>query len=119
MLLWPFIERRLTGDRSEHHLLDRPREAPMRSGVGAGALTFAAVLTFAGSNDVLGPFLGIPVEDVTNAFRWLVLLLPPLVGYLTYRLCRSLAERGERPIRAPRHVSLRRTREGGFEEAEP
>jgi quinol---cytochrome-c reductase cytochrome b subunit len=119
MFVWPFIERRLTGDAAEHHLLDRPRDAPLRSGVGAGALTFAAVLTLAGSNDVLGPFLGIPVEDVTNAFRWVVLVLPLVAGYLTYRFCRSLSRRGERPIREPRHVTLRRTREGGFEEVEP
>ncbi|HEX2025504.1 MAG TPA: cytochrome bc complex cytochrome b subunit, partial [Actinomycetota bacterium] len=80
MLLWPFIERRLTGDRDPHHLLDRPRDAPLRSGIGAGVLTFAIVLTLAGSNDVLGPFFGVPVETVTTVLRALVLLLPPVVG---------------------------------------
>jgi len=116
MLLWPWIERRITGDAREHHLLDRPRDAPVRSGVGAGVLTFAGILTLAGSNDVLGPFLGIPVEDVTLAFRVLVLALPPVVAYLTFRACRSLAERGGRPIREARRLSLRRSRTGGFEE---
>ncbi|MGH2674267.1 MAG: cytochrome bc1 complex cytochrome b subunit [Actinomycetota bacterium] len=117
MLLWPWVERRITGDVAEHHLLDRPRDAPVRSGVGAGVLTFAGILTLAGSNDVLGPFLGIPVEDVTRAFRVLVLALPPLVGYLTYRGCRSLARRGEGPV--GRRVALRRSRTGGFEEVKP
>jgi hypothetical protein len=79
-------------------------------------LTFAGILTLAGSNDVLGPFLGIPVEDVTLAFRVLVLALPPVVAYLTFRACRSLAERGGRPIREARRLSLRRRRTGGFEE---
>jgi ubiquinol-cytochrome c reductase cytochrome b subunit len=117
MILWPWIERRITGDREAHHLLDRPREAPVRAGVGAGVLTFAVFLTLAGSNDVLGPFLGIPAEDVTVALRVLVLALPPVVGYLTYRFCRSLGERDDHPIREPRRVHLRRTAGGGFEDA--
>jgi ubiquinol-cytochrome c reductase cytochrome b subunit len=119
MLLWPWIERRITGDWGDHHLLDRPRDAPMRSGVGAGVLTFAVILTLAGSNDVLGPFLGIPVEDVTAALRWMLLVLPLLVGYGTYRVCRALGPAGERPAGEARRVVFRRTRTGGFHEAEP
>jgi ubiquinol-cytochrome c reductase cytochrome b subunit len=119
MLLWPWIERRITGDRADHHLLDRPRDAPIRSGVGAGVLTFAGILTLAGSNDVLGPFLGIPVEDVTTGLRWMVLTLPLLVGYGTYRLCRALGRAGERPAGEGRRIVFRRTGTGGFREAEP
>ena len=28
LFLWPALERRCTGDRREHHLLDRPRDTP-------------------------------------------------------------------------------------------
>ena len=115
MALWPWIERRVTGDSAEHHLLDRPRDAPLRSGIGAAVLTFAVILTLAGSNDVLGPFLGIPVEDVTVVLRALVLVLPPLMGIVTYRVCRSLNGRNGREER-PRRVRLRRGPGGGFEE---
>ncbi len=118
MFAWPFIERRLTGDREAHNLLDRPRDAPLRAGVGAGALTFAAVLTLTGSNDVLGPFFGVTAEDLTRLFRVLVIVLPPVAGYVTYRVCRSLTGREVHPIRDPRRVSIRRTETGGFEEEE-
>jgi ubiquinol-cytochrome c reductase cytochrome b subunit len=118
MFAWPFIERRFTGDREAHHLLDRPRDAPLRSGVGAGVFTFAAILTVAGSNDVVGPFFRVAAEDVTRLFRVLIFPLPLVVGYGTYRLCRSLAGRDLHPIREPERVRLRRTSTGGFTEEE-
>ena len=116
MLLWPFIERRITGDDQDHHLLDSPRDAPWRSGVGAAVLTFTAVLTLAGSNDVLADFFRIPVENVTRVFRVLVFVGPLLAGVITYRICREL--RDLHPLREPRRAVLRRRPEGGFEEAE-
>ena len=33
---WPWLERRLTGDRALHNLLDRPRDAPRRTAIGVG-----------------------------------------------------------------------------------
>src|SRR4051794_6027659 len=38
LFLWPSLERRLTGDRGAHNLLDRPRDAPWRT-----SLVLAAV----------------------------------------------------------------------------
>ena len=34
-LIYPFLEAWVTGDKREHHLLDRPRNAPTRTGLGA------------------------------------------------------------------------------------
>lgn len=117
MFLWPFIERKLTGDREAHNLLDRPRDAPWRTGVGAGVVTFVGILTLAGSNDLLGAFFGVPVETVTRVFRVMVLVMPFVVGYLTYRFCRSLKAREDlHPFRDPHRVRLRRGPSGGFEE---
>ena len=50
--LWPLIDRKLTGDRGVHHLLDWPWEQPVRAAAGAAILTLFAVLTLAGGNDV-------------------------------------------------------------------
>jgi ubiquinol-cytochrome c reductase cytochrome b subunit len=111
--LWPFIERRLTGDHGEHHLLDRPRDNPMRTGIGVAILTFATVLTLAGSNDVLGALFRIPVENVTRAFRVLVIVMPPLLGWIAYRLARDVRDR---EVRVGTYVMLARTAEGGFAE---
>ena len=38
-MLYPFLESRFTKDKQEHHLLQRPRDMPMRTGLGAMAVT--------------------------------------------------------------------------------
>ena len=53
MALWPFIEQRFTKDRDAHHLLDRPRDRPVRTAVGMGGILYVMLLTLAGGNDVL------------------------------------------------------------------
>jgi ubiquinol-cytochrome c reductase cytochrome b subunit len=84
--LWPFIEARLTGDHSEHHLLQWPWQAPVRLAVGSAALTFFVVLTLAGGNDVLAVFLRAGVEDLTQTLRVLAVVAPVVVGAVAYRL---------------------------------
>ena len=37
LALYPFIERKLTGDTASHHLLQRPRDVPVRTSLGAMA----------------------------------------------------------------------------------
>ena len=32
--VWPFVEAKVTGDRAEHNLLDRPRDKPKRTAIG-------------------------------------------------------------------------------------
>jgi quinol---cytochrome-c reductase cytochrome b subunit len=89
LYLWPFLELRFTGDRMHHDLLDRPRDRPVRTGLGATALTFYGVLFFAASNDLIAKLFHIPVNGVTWAFRILVLVLPPIVGLGVYRFMRG------------------------------
>ncbi|HET7646489.1 MAG TPA: cytochrome bc complex cytochrome b subunit [Candidatus Limnocylindria bacterium] len=122
MTLWPFIESWVTGDHREHHLLDRPRDAPLRTAIGAAALTVFIVLTLSAGNDVAAIILHVPVEATTNLLRIGVLVLPIVVGFVTFRICREL-QRRERRDRAgagpaPRAVRLVRTEDGGFEESE-
>jgi ubiquinol-cytochrome c reductase cytochrome b subunit len=84
--LWPFIEKRLSGDRSEHELLQWPWQAPARLAIGVAALTLFVVLTLAGGNDVLAVFLHVGLEEFTNALRVLVVVGPIVAGVLAYRL---------------------------------
>src|SRR6185437_9545112 len=42
--LWPFFEQWATGDKSYHNVNDRPRNAPVRTGIGVAAILFYAVL---------------------------------------------------------------------------
>ena len=51
--LWPFFEQWATGDKSFHHINDRPRNAPVRTGIGVAAVPFYGVLLAEGANDVL------------------------------------------------------------------
>ena len=48
--VYPFLERRLTGDRADHQLLRRPRDNPTRTSL--GAITFYLVLFVSGASDV-------------------------------------------------------------------
>ena len=47
---WPLLEARFSKDRDPHNLLDRPRDNPMRTALGAATLSFYILLFFAGSH---------------------------------------------------------------------
>jgi ubiquinol-cytochrome c reductase cytochrome b subunit len=90
---WPFLEARVTGDYAEHHLLDRPRQRPVRTALGTATITFYTVLFLSGAADVIAATFGLSVNAVLWTFRILSLALPPLMAWLTYRLCKELAAR--------------------------
>jgi ubiquinol-cytochrome c reductase cytochrome b subunit len=116
LVLWPFIERLVTHDRREHHLLDWPWETPMRTATGMAAISFFVVVTLAGANDVVSILLDIPIESLTAVLRILVFVVPVVVWVLTYRMAWA-RKRGGRPEAGhPRGIRLRRTATGGFEE---
>ncbi|HEV2440446.1 MAG TPA: ubiquinol-cytochrome c reductase cytochrome b subunit [bacterium] len=110
--LWPFIEQRVTGDRAVHHFLDRVRDAPGRSAVGAAGLAFMVLLTLAGSNDIMARFFSVPVETVTVVLRGVVLIVPAIAGWVTYIVCRELKAAEARP--SARWHALRRGPGGGY-----
>ncbi|NIJ11854.1 ubiquinol-cytochrome c reductase cytochrome b subunit [Saccharomonospora amisosensis] len=87
---YPFIERKLTRDYREHHLLQRPRDAPVRTATGAMALTFFMVLMIAGSDDVIAFLFKIPIEGFVWALRMALFALPPLAFLIAYRSCLRL-----------------------------
>jgi ubiquinol-cytochrome c reductase cytochrome b subunit len=96
LMFWPFIEERITGDRDDHHLLDRPRDHPVRTGFGVGAITFLVVLTAAGSHDLQALMIDAPIGRVTTFYRWMLVLLPPIAGAVAWKVCRDLVA-SERP----------------------
>src|SRR5437763_13439523 len=115
MLLWPAIERRITGDREPHHLLNFPRDVPWRTAFGAAAIVWFAVLTLAGGNDLIASFFGISVEAVTRLLRVMVFVLPALAFVVTYWLCNELRRSGMHPIRESKTDEVRRSITGGYE----
>jgi ubiquinol-cytochrome c reductase cytochrome b subunit len=114
LALWPFIERRITRDHAMHQLLQRPRDNPMRSAVGAAGLTFMSVLTLAGSNDLLAYMFRVPVEAMNAVMRVLLAAGPLVAAAITYLVCRELSGREPHGVGRPERVELRRTSTGGF-----
>jgi ubiquinol-cytochrome c reductase cytochrome b subunit len=89
---WPLLERWVTGDRGLHHMVDRPRDRPVRTAIGVGGLTFGAVLTLAGSQDLVAEWLNAPVATVTMVLRVAVIVAPPAAALVAWRVCHELAE---------------------------
>ena len=90
LFAWPFLEARFTKENTrEHHLLDRPRERPLRTGIGAGVIAFYVILFFAGGSDVLATVFDVSVTGLLVAFRVMLLAVPPAVTFVTYRLCKE------------------------------
>jgi ubiquinol-cytochrome c reductase cytochrome b subunit len=113
LYLWPFLEAWATGDRSEHHLLERPRDHPFRSALGAATLSFYVVLFFAASNDLVAKWLKVRVTIITGIFQVAVFVVPAVVGLVTHRLLRALGRSGaprfsEMPLTALRLRHRRR-----------
>jgi ubiquinol-cytochrome c reductase cytochrome b subunit len=95
---WPFLEARVTGDRAEHHLLDRPRQRPVRTAIGVATLTFYAICFFGGASDVISSTFHLSVNRVLVTFRVAIFLVPIVAAWVTYRLCRELAARDGLPL---------------------
>jgi ubiquinol-cytochrome c reductase cytochrome b subunit len=93
LYLWPFLEARVTGDHRVHHLVDRPRQRPVRTASGVATLAFYLVLFLGGASDVLAETFGLSVNAVIWTFRALVVVLPLVSGWGAYRLCKELAAR--------------------------
>src|SRR5690606_21258146 len=94
---WPFLEARVTGDHDEHHVLDRPRQRPVRTALGVATIAFFVICFVAGAADVIAATFGLSVNAVLWSFRFVVLLLPPVAGWVAYRLCKELSARGGGP----------------------
>jgi ubiquinol-cytochrome c reductase cytochrome b subunit len=90
LALWPWIERRLTGDRAAHNLLDRPRDAPFRTAFGLAFLTWIFLVFFAGSSDRLFVFLGVSYTAQIWFWRFAVWVIPLIVAFVALRTCRAL-----------------------------
>jgi ubiquinol-cytochrome c reductase cytochrome b subunit len=113
LFLAPWIERRITGDRAEHHLLDRPRDAPGRTATGAAGLALVTILFVGGGQDVIARMLDTPVGHVTTALQLLALIGPPLTWIVTWQVCKALQQRPP-PDRTERSVAIVRDPAGGY-----
>lgn len=91
--LYPFIESAITGDQREHHLLDRPRNAPVRTAIGAAGLTFYGVMWAAASSDLISTHFKVGMEHVIHVLQAALILGPVIAFLVTKRICIALQKK--------------------------
>jgi len=91
-IFYPAIDRRIYKDYEAHHLLQRPRDVPVRTALGMMAISFWLVLTISGANDVVAEKFDISLNAMTWAGRVGLLIVPPIAYWVTYRICLGLQQ---------------------------
>jgi ubiquinol-cytochrome c reductase cytochrome b subunit len=95
LLVWtyPFIEGWITGDKREHHILDRPRNAPTRTAIGAAGMIFYSDLWDAAGSDLIAVHFNLTIEGVIRTLQ-VGLIVFPIIGYfITKRVCIGLQKK--------------------------
>jgi ubiquinol-cytochrome c reductase cytochrome b subunit len=90
---YPYIEAWVTGDKREHHLLDRPRNAPVRTGIGAAGVTFYAVLWAGAASDIIATHFLVTMEGVILTLQILLILGPIIAFMVAKRVCLALQKK--------------------------
>ena len=90
MAVWPFFEQWATGDKAEHHINDRPRNAPVRTGIGVAAVCFYGILWAEGANDVFADKFQVPLYTITWISRVAIFVVPIGAYFVTKRICLGL-----------------------------
>jgi ubiquinol-cytochrome c reductase cytochrome b subunit len=91
--LYPFIEAWVTGDKREHNLLDRPRNAPTRTAFGMMAISFYVLLWVGGANDIIAVAFDLSINSIIWFLRIALFVVPPIVFVVTRRTCLGLQRR--------------------------
>ncbi|MER6127828.1 cytochrome bc complex cytochrome b subunit, partial [Streptomyces sp. NPDC001795] len=88
--IYPFVEAWVTKDRREHHLLDRPRNRPVRTALGTAWLSIYLILLAGGGNDIMATRLHLSVNALTWTIRIALPTVPVAVFEVTRRICLGL-----------------------------
>jgi ubiquinol-cytochrome c reductase cytochrome b subunit len=91
--VYPFLEAWVTGDKREHHLLDRPRNHPVRTGFGAAWSAWYLVLLLGGGNDIVATHFHLSINAITWFVRIGFFVIPVITFLATKRICLGLQRR--------------------------
>ncbi|MEU0393040.1 cytochrome bc complex cytochrome b subunit [Streptomyces sp. NPDC006208] len=91
--VYPFIESWITGDKREHHILDRPRNAPTRTALGVAWVTGYVIMLLGGGNDIFATHFNLSINAITWFVRITYFVGPVLAFVLTKRICLGLQRR--------------------------
>jgi ubiquinol-cytochrome c reductase cytochrome b subunit len=93
VLLYPFLEAWVTGDKREHHILDRPRNAPTRTAIGAAGIVVYAALWAAASSDIMATHFRLSLNFVIHSVQAVLIIGPFLAFWITKRVCLALQKK--------------------------
>ncbi|MFB7274437.1 cytochrome bc complex cytochrome b subunit [Streptomyces sp. NPDC056244] len=91
--VYPFIEGWVTRDPREHHILDRPRNAPTRTAFGVAWLTWYFILLVGGGNDLWATHFHLSINAITWFVRVAFFVGPVVAFVVTKRICLGLQRR--------------------------
>ncbi|MGZ4582217.1 MAG: cytochrome bc1 complex cytochrome b subunit, partial [Nocardioidaceae bacterium] len=94
-IAYPFLEAWITGDKREHHLLQRPRNAPTRTAFLAAMVTLYGLLWMASGNDVLAVTFHLNLNYITYFMRGAIFVGPVIAFLITRRWCIALQRADE------------------------
>ncbi|WP_275004868.1 cytochrome b [Promicromonospora iranensis] len=117
VIVYPFLESWITKDTTEHHVLDRPRNVPARTGIGVAGALFYGILWGAASADIVSTEFSISFETIITALQVALIVGPPLAFEVTRRICVGL-QRKDREVLLHGHETGRIVRmpNGGYVE---
>jgi ubiquinol-cytochrome c reductase cytochrome b subunit len=90
VMAWPFLEAWVTGDKREHHVLQRPRDVPTRTAFMAALIAAYGLLWMAGGNDILATRFHLSLNGITETLRVAIFVVPILVFVVARRWCIGL-----------------------------
>lgn len=117
LMLLPFLEAWITGDKRDHHLLQRPRNAPTRTAVMVSLMTFYGLAWAAGGNDIIAIKLDLSINQITYFMRVMIFLGPAIAFFVTRRWCISLQRHdNEKLLHGYETGIIMRSPDGGYSE---
>ncbi|MEV8344810.1 cytochrome bc1 complex cytochrome b subunit [Streptomyces niveus] len=117
LAVYPFIESWVTGDKREHHILDRPRNVPTRTGFGVAWLTLYFILLIGGGNDIWATHFHLSINTITWFIRIAFFVGPVVAFVITKRICLGLQRRdAEKVLHGRESGVIKRLPHGEFVE---
>ncbi|NML49558.1 cytochrome bc complex cytochrome b subunit [Streptomyces sp. R302] len=91
--VYPFIESWITGDKREHHIAQRPRNAPTRTAFGVAWITAYMIMLVGGGNDLWATHFNLSINSITWFVRIFFFAGPVIAFIVTKRICLGLQRR--------------------------
>jgi len=117
LMVLPFVEAWITGDKRDHHLLQRPRNAPTRTAFMVALMTMYGLFWAAGGNDIIAIKLHLSINQITYFMRVAVFVGPVIAFIITKRWCISLQRKDQEDLLHGYETGIiMRSPEGGYSE---